>query len=380
MSGLIEQALIEQIHASGRRLVLSLTGGGSGAMAALLQVPGASASVLEAIVPYSAQSLQDWLGGSVDQYCSEATARAMAMRAFERSRELSDDDPHRLCGIGATASLATNRPKRGPHRIHVAWQSATATVVATCRFTTGAGTRADEEDVSAQLILGAIAEACGISAPQSIKTSIEIETDRREQRAPDSWTELLLGRRSSVNVPASNEAARPAILFPGAFNPPHCGHERMAKIAARRCGGPVTFEVSITNVDKPPLDFVEIADRLDRLDRLAGQPVLLTRAPTFVEKARLTPGCTFVVGTDTIERIADPVYYGGDATQRDAAIAELATLGCRFLVFGRTLEGRFAPLSTVKIPASLRALCDEVPESEFSADVSSTALRRAETE
>ncbi|MCI0335017.1 MAG: hypothetical protein L0228_17555 [Planctomycetes bacterium] len=377
MSDSARQTLIEQIHASGRRFVLSITGGGSGAVAALLQMPGASASVLEAVVPYSARALHDWLGGPVDQYCSAATARAMAMRSFERSRELSDDEPHTLCGIGATASLATNRPKRGSHRIHVAWQSATTTVVATCRFTTGTGTRADEEDVSAQLILGAIAEACEVCTPRSITTSIEIETDRCEQRAPDSWTELLLGRRATVMIPAGDETTRRAVLFPGAFNPPHRGHERMAEIAAQRCGGPVTFELSIANVDKPSLDFIEIADRLEQL---ADRRVLLTRAPTFVEKARLAPGCTFVVGADTIERVADPSYYGSDTAQRDAAIAELATLGCRFLVFGRTLEGRFAPLSTVKIPASLRALCDEVPESEFSADVSSTELRRAETE
>src|SRR5688500_11050393 len=74
-----ETRAVQQIHASGRQLVIALTGGGSGAISTLLQVPGASASILEAIVPYAAQSLHDWLGGPVDQYCSEATARAMAM-------------------------------------------------------------------------------------------------------------------------------------------------------------------------------------------------------------------------------------------------------------------------------------------------------------
>src|SRR5688572_14269934 len=108
MSLIAQQSLVEQIHASGRPFVLAITGGGSGAIAALLQVPGASASVLEAIVPYSARAMLDWLGGPVDQYCSEKTARAMAMRAFERARELSDADPHTLIGIGATASLASN--------------------------------------------------------------------------------------------------------------------------------------------------------------------------------------------------------------------------------------------------------------------------------
>jgi nicotinamide mononucleotide (NMN) deamidase PncC len=377
MSPIAQQKLIERIHASGTQLVLSLTGGGSGAIAALLQVPGASVSVLEAIVPYSATAMQDWLGGPVDQYCSEKTARAMAMRAFERARELSDVDPHTLIGIGVTASLASNRPKRGAHRIHVAWQSATVTAVATFNFTTGASTRDEEEDVSTQIILRAVAEACGIPVSPSIETSIGMEVERHEKQAEESWTELLLGSRTSIAKRANGVESQPTILFPGAFNPPHWGHEQMARIAARRCGGPVTFELSITNVDKPPLDFLEIAGRLEQL---AGRPILLTRAATFVEKARLAPGCAFVVGVDTIERIADPVYYECDVSLRDAAIAEIAARGCRFLVFGRRLEGRFAPLSAVKIPASLRTLCEEVPEAEFNADVSSTALRQTESE
>ena len=37
----------------GRQLVVAVTGGGSQAIADLLTVPGASATVLEAVVPYS---------------------------------------------------------------------------------------------------------------------------------------------------------------------------------------------------------------------------------------------------------------------------------------------------------------------------------------
>src|SRR5262245_24531136 len=74
------------IHASGRHFVIALTGGGSGAIGLLLQTPGASRSVLEAIVPYALPALADWLGGVPDQACSAPTARAMAMAAFERAR------------------------------------------------------------------------------------------------------------------------------------------------------------------------------------------------------------------------------------------------------------------------------------------------------
>ncbi len=146
----------------------------------------------------------------------------------------------------------------------------------------------------------------------------------------------------------------------------------MAEFAANRLGKPVTFELSVTNVDKPPLDYLEIADRLAQF---AGEHVLLTRAPRFVEKARLAPGCTFVVGSDTIIRIADAKYYSGGVEQRDAAIAAIAATGCRFLVFGRLVDSAFCSLSGASIPPALRKICDEVPESEFREDISSTQLR-----
>jgi nicotinic acid mononucleotide adenylyltransferase len=369
--------LVDQIHASGRHFVLALTGGGSGAISALLQAPGASASVLEVAVPYSSEALDRWIGGVVDQYCSEATARAIAMRAFERARDLSTVDRYSLCGVGATASLATNRPKRGAHRLHVAWQSATTTAVTTCMFTSGGGTRQEEEDISTQVILQAVAEACRVRWPHAAETPKGIDLTQRAQQAPGEWTELLLGERSWVLLATGTVAETPKVLFPGAFNPLHWGHERMAEIASKQFGSPVTFELSITNVDKRPLDFIEIADRLARL---SGHPVLLTRAATFVEKAQLAPGCVFVVGADTIKRIADPVYYDGDTTRRDAAIAAIAERGCRFLVFGRTMDGAFTSVSNANVPAPLRAICEEVPDSEFKVDISSTELRSERTQ
>jgi nicotinamide mononucleotide (NMN) deamidase PncC len=367
-----QQKLVEQIHAAAKPLLLAITGGGSGAIAALLEVPGGSATLLEAVVPYASTALEQWLGGRVDHYCSERTARAMAMSAFVRAQALTSSNPHKLLGIGATASLASNRPKRGPHRIHVAWQSTQNTTAISCDLLKGARTRADEEHVATTLILNAIADACGVHSALQVETDPKEPVVRRTHHAPSAWTELLLGERSHVVVPEilTDEALR--VIFPGAFNPIHTAHRRMAKIAAERLGKPVTFELSITNVDKAPLDFLEIADRLNQFE---GERVLLSRAPRFIDKAQLAPGCTFVVGVDTITRIADAKYYPGGVAQRDAAIAALTAARCRFLVFGRCVDSSFRSLSTVSIPPELRELCDEVSESEFREDISSTELR-----
>jgi hypothetical protein len=328
--------------------------------------------MLEAVLPYSLVALEDWLGGRVDQACSERTARAMAMAAFERACSLSTSDPHSLVGVGATASLASVRPKHGPHRVHVAWQSAAATVAYSIELRKGQRSRIEEEAIASRLVLQATAEACGIDAEPPAGLSPDEPITRREKRAPAAWTELLLNEQQFIGDNEGKEPVAPRLVFPGAFNPLHAGHRRMTELAAARVGQPVTLELSITNVDKPPLDFLEIDDRLQQL---AGLPILLTRAPTFVEKAAILPGGTFIVGADTLARIADPIYYAGSTERRDASVAKIAAQGCRFLVFGRNVGSRFITLASLDLPPALRALCDEVPASEFRDDTSSTSVR-----
>jgi nicotinamide mononucleotide (NMN) deamidase PncC len=366
---------IERIRWSGKQCVIAVTGGGSGAISALLSAPGASGTVLEAIVPYHERALEEWIGGRIEQACSPATARAMAMAAFQRAVHLSDSD-HReqTRGVGCTASLATNRPKRGPNRIHVAWQSAEQTDVMSVELNKGARSRTEEEQLATQLVLTAIAEACSVqsSLPGELRTDESLV--RGHCKAPVAWTELLLGERTSVMVTGRTTTSTPQqiLLFPGAFHPLHAGHRQMARVAEAKRGVPVTFELSITNVDKPPLDFIEIRDRLDQFP---DHNVQLTRAATFVEKAAIAPGATFVVGADTVERVGDVAYYDNVDSKRDAAIESLAQAGCRFLVFGRESAHGFRTQDALEIPPALRRLCEGISEAEFRTDLASTQLR-----
>ena len=48
--------------------VLALTGGGSRAIAELLEVPGGSRTLLEALVPYSEASIANLLGSRPEQF------------------------------------------------------------------------------------------------------------------------------------------------------------------------------------------------------------------------------------------------------------------------------------------------------------------------
>jgi hypothetical protein len=378
-----------QVHASGRQLVIALTGGGSGAVTALLQTPGASRSVLEVVVPYSLAALTDWLGAAPEQACSAATARQMAMAAFMRARALAPEtDAKLLVGAGCTASLASDRPKRGEHRLYVAVQTAERSLSHSLVLAKGLRDRAGEESMAAAAVLWSLGIVCGVEAGVSevLLTALtgDEHVNSQYERGGAALTDLLLGnRRVALVKPASNDAffdtveAPPvSLLFPGAFNPIHRGHLEMANVAERRVGQPLAWEISMANVDKPPLDFISLRQRVDGIrSEDHERPIALTRAATFREKAEVFPGATFVVGTDTIGRIAEPRYYGGDVSRRDEAVAAMAGHGCRLLVFGREGDGRFQTLAELGLPAGLRALCDEVPEAEFREDVSSTALR-----
>ena len=162
-------------------------------------------------------------------------------------------------------------------------------------------------------------------------------------------------------------------LLAGSFNPWHQGHRALAAAAARILGTEIVYELSVTNVDKPPLEEGEIRERLAQF--VGDARVALTRAETYQKKARLFPGCTFVVGWDTAIRLVAPRYYGDDETAMLAALAEIWTAGCRFLVAGREDDGVFRTLEDVPVPGGFRPLFQSIPEGSFRVDISSTSLR-----
>jgi len=155
---------IAAMHGSGRQVVLAITGGGSGAIAELLRVPGGSRLLLEAIVPYDAGALSAFLGEEPAQACSVDTAVAMARRARERAVTFAAPGAQVL-GLGATASLVSDRPKQGEHRAHVAVMSDGATDVASVVLAKGRRDRPAEEDLVARAIVLCLARACGVTAP-----------------------------------------------------------------------------------------------------------------------------------------------------------------------------------------------------------------------
>ena len=223
------------------------------------------------------------------------------------------------------------------------------------------------------MLLNEIAALCGLTDRLPLPLLAGEQIERHDAPAEPMWSDLLHGEIDVVCMPRP-DTPRPETLFPGAFNPLHAGHEKIAQIATDITGAATAMEISIINADKPPLDYAEMAERAQQVT--SRYDLWFTRAATFVEKARLFPGVTFVVGSDTIERIADPRYYDDDSANRDKAIGSIRDLGCRFLVFGRKDGTRFISLGDIDLPATLLEVCQEVGEARFRMDISSTELRK----
>lgn len=174
-----------------------------------------------------------------------------------------------------------------------------------------------------------------------------------------------------IEVEGAVEAGTPVLS--GSFNPLHHGHEQLAASAGRLVGGEVVYELAVVNVDKPPLSAEEVRGRLGQFVGVGR--VVLTRAPRFVEKARLFPGSSFVIGWDTAVRLVHARYYGDSEVEMVAALEEMRAAGVRFVVGGRSHEGAFQTLEDAGVPSAFASMFEGIPESVFRADVSSTELR-----
>jgi Cytidylyltransferase-like len=370
--------LIAETQASGRQAVLAITGGGTGAIAELLRVPGGSRLLLEAVVPYDARALGEFLGTAPEQACSAETAAAMAERARERAVALARAEAVPI-GLGATASLVSDRPKQGEHRCHIAVTTGAGTELVSIVLDKGRRDRPAEEDLVARAIVLCLARGCGVAAPSPESELLPGDRCARAVVPPTSpIDQLLAGAIARLTACPDGQLLRgapvPAAVLPGSFNPRHAGHLGLAETAAEILGTPVHFELSVLNVDKPALTAGEVRRRLAQFAWQA--TVELTRAPTFLEKSRLFRGVTFVIGADTAERLVAPRYYGGSETEMHAALSEMAGRGARFLVaVRRDAAGRVRAIADAPIPARFAALFTQIPESRFRLDTSSTEIR-----
>lgn len=370
--------LIQTIHDTDGKTVVVAAGAGTQALAWLLGVAGASRTLLDARIPYGRNAFRQYLGYKPPKHVTREAARLLAGNALTRARKVREDPDERVVGLSCTATIVTDRPKRGEHRAHIATWTNERVVCYTIYLTKGARDRDGEEEVVSRIMLNALAAAFKLDEQVGVPL---LEGEKVEIQTYDfvaAVRRLLEGEVKFLGINDHGliryEGINPQVLMPGSFNPLHVGHLGLMQTATEMTEKPVAFEISAYNVDKPPLPEEVI---LDRMAQFAGrQPVYVTNAPTFLEKARLFPRTTFVVGYDTAVRILAPRYYNNSYNEMLAALDELRERGCRFLVAGRANdEGEYFQADDLEVPSGYETLFTPIPSHKFRRDISSTEIR-----
>ena len=317
-----QESLVDSLNKLPHKSVVITTGGGTGVFQALLSRGNGSNTLLAGYVPYSEKETIGFLGKTPEKMVSCETARALAMVAYQKALKLKDGD-YEVMGVACTASLQrvpTEREGR-LHTIYVALQTRNMThtmslVIKDSFHTLGLtnlnAIRAKEEQLAVGMMLNELANGHDLELQvvmdEYAKQDIEYDWFENEKLG-----DILAGKIKYYGffgdepIALKDYVDSRTAIFPGSFNPAHEGHREMMEIiAGKDCK--VIREISLTNVDKPPIDFISMRNRL--MQKGWQEPVLVTNAPTFVDKSRLFPGARFIVGGDTLIRILNPKYAG----------------------------------------------------------------------
>ncbi len=342
--------------------------------AALGSIAGISEHLCGSAVTYRNQTKQDWLEVSPESLenpgaVSQQVVQLMAQGVLSSTEEAN-------VALAVTGHLGPAAPAELDGLIHIGVacqnQSATAseeTFTATRPVRMKSSGRLLRQQEAAHEVLATLIDVMDIYEQWQRIRQGEVGKSRF------SWEHHV---RSEKPVTGDDVDRIPRFLFPGSYDPRHEGHLEIAQYVKSTFGADLEYELSLENVDKPALEFHET---LSRLFQFIGSDVIwLTESATFAEKSQLFPEVTFVVGVDTIIRVANSKYHSNEDSHRQA-IEEIVEAGCSFLVFGRQLDQDsaespgFYQLEDLVLPIELKEICRQVPAASFRCDMSSTELR-----
>jgi phosphopantetheine adenylyltransferase len=417
-------SIVDAIHATnkktGNRFVITTTGGAFSSGSYLMSRPGASSTVVQLNGPYAQEATVKYIKEPTESFASLKAANELSITSLKQCRDLLYQEKYTFIGVGVTAALATNRWLKGDHRMHI--------VITTDinRFTFSLNlykgfppdpetpekifrTRAQEDDLCGKLVIFAIAYICKIIPLTFFENLIQENflniMDKYNFHDEIFYNPILRLLHSKIpeisdlrhevvnSVLVSdgkyfvNPSLKNIVMLPGSFNPMHQGHITALQSACALNHTDGIFELCVVNIDKAPLSFDDIQQRITTFD---SRPVVLTNAPLFSDKDKLFPGISYAIGVDTAIRLINPKYTYGDENQMVENILKMTFNNTKFYVIPRLFgSARISKDFTLKlkddellrltdimlyIPNILRKYFIEITHNE-NAHLSSSALR-----
>ena len=356
--------VFQRISNTGCKFFAAIAGGGQTFIGDYTSISGASKTFLGGYVPYAQPLFLQFIKqAKLDSHASEEAARKLAVASFNKCLEAGAYAIEAI-GIGAANSIVKDGERVGrEHRFFIATHSATQSRV--LKVILQQGRTRQQEEAMCSLFIFKMLQWQALNEPTNFQSLIL--PNETWEVLEDGDIEYAMLTSGVVEYLPNFKVTPKLAVFCGSWNPYHEGHEGIYKLANQILGVEPILELSVHNTDKGQLDFIDLGRRVTSIGE---KPYMLTRAATFIEKARLlrtkfhTNEIVFVVGLDTWQRIWD-AKYAGDPEYVERT---LKAFDVKFLVFGRG----GAPVKT-GFGESLRI--KDARAEAYSSNLSSTAIR-----